>query len=114
MIAVSSSSPATRIDFEKTMPLSEMIAISVVPPPTSTIMLAAGSSIGRPTPLAAAIGSRLVITFRAPPPPAAARGGGPRGDRDVLSLSPPRGRARLERDGGPVPGGDAHDLLLGD
>jgi hypothetical protein len=34
-----------------------MMAISVVPPPMSTIMLAAGSSIGRPTPIAAAMGS---------------------------------------------------------
>ncbi len=42
MIAMSSSSPATRIDFENTMPLSEITAISVVPPPMSTIMLAAG------------------------------------------------------------------------
>ncbi len=43
-----------------------MMAISVVPPPMSTIMLAAGSSIGRPTPIAAAIGSGIVITLRAP------------------------------------------------
>ena len=34
-------------------------------------------------------------------------------DRDVLPLAAPRGGARLERDRGPVPGRDAHDLLVG-
>ena len=48
------------------MPLSEMTAISVVPPPMSTIMLAAGSSMGSPTPMAAAMGSGIVMTSRAP------------------------------------------------
>ena len=43
-----------------------MMAISVVPPPMSTIMLAAGSSMGRPTPMAAAMGSGMVMTSRAP------------------------------------------------
>ena len=50
----------------KTTPASEMIATSVVPPPMSTIMLAAGSSTGSPTPIAAAIGSSSSITSRAP------------------------------------------------
>jgi hypothetical protein len=65
-MARSNSSPATRMDLENTMPESEMMAISVVPPPMSTIMLAAGSSTGRPTPRAAAMGSRMVMTSRAP------------------------------------------------
>ena len=38
-IASSILSPATRIDFESTMPASEITATSVVPPPMSTIML---------------------------------------------------------------------------
>ena len=54
------------MDCETTMPPSEMMAISVVPPPMSTIMLAAGSSTGRPTPMAAAMGSGRVKTLRAP------------------------------------------------
>ena len=46
-------------DFEKTTPASEMTATSVVPPPMSTIMLPVGSVIGRPAPIAAAIGSSI-------------------------------------------------------
>src|SRR4029453_10364370 len=56
-IASSILSPPTRTDFENTMPESEMTATSVVPPPMSTIMLPAGSVIGSPAPIAAAIGS---------------------------------------------------------
>ena len=37
------------------MPASEMTAMSVVPPPMSTIMLPVGSVIGRPAPIAAAM-----------------------------------------------------------
>jgi len=37
------------------MPEREMTAISVVPPPMSTIMLPDGSVTGRPAPIAAAI-----------------------------------------------------------
>ena len=48
------------------MPASEMMATSVVPPPMSTIMLPAGSCTGRPTPMAAAIGSSMRYTSRAP------------------------------------------------
>ena len=70
MMAASSSSPATRIDLEKTMPASEMMAISVVPPPMSTIMLAAGSSIGQAD---------------------ADRGGHGLGDRDDLARAGVRG-----------------------
>ena len=43
------------------MPASEMTATSVVPPPMSTIMLPLGSVIGRPAPIAAAIGSSIKI-----------------------------------------------------
>ncbi len=41
------------------MPESEMTATSVVPPPMSTIMLPEASCTGRPTPIAAAIGSSM-------------------------------------------------------
>ena len=41
------------------MPESEMTATSVVPPPMSTIMLPPGSWMGRPAPIAAAIGSSI-------------------------------------------------------
>src|SRR5207247_2457424 len=56
-IAWSSSSPPVRIDVSDTIPESAMTAISVVPPPMSITMLPAGVSTGRPTPMAAAIGS---------------------------------------------------------
>ena len=48
MIALSSSSPATRIDCAVTMPPSEMTATSVVPPPMSTTMLPVASWTGQP------------------------------------------------------------------
>ncbi len=48
------------------MPASEMTATSVVPPPMSTTMLPLGSVIGRPAPIAAAIGSSIRNTSRAP------------------------------------------------
>ena len=48
------------------MPESEITATSVVPPPMSTIMLPVGSATGRPTPIADAIGSGMVMTFAAP------------------------------------------------
>ncbi len=41
------------------MPASEMTATSAVPPPMSTIMLPHGSVMGRPPPIAAAIGSSI-------------------------------------------------------
>ena len=59
MIASSILSPPTRTEFEYTMPESEITATSVVPPPTSTIMLPEGSVTGRPAPIAAAIGSSI-------------------------------------------------------
>ena len=48
------------------MPPSEITATSVVPPPTSTTMLPAGSCTGSPAPIAAAIGSSMMYTRRAP------------------------------------------------
>ncbi len=41
------------------MPASEMTAMSVVPPPMSTIMLPVGSVIGIPAPMAAAMASSI-------------------------------------------------------
>src|SRR5436309_7726221 len=66
MIASSSSSPPTRIDWETTIPPSEMTATSDVPPPTSTTMFPVGSPTGRPAPIAAAIGSSMRYAWRAP------------------------------------------------
>ena len=60
-IASSILSPATRIEWLTTMPPSEITATSVVPPPMSTIMLPTGSLIGKPAPMAAAIGAGLPI-----------------------------------------------------
>ena len=57
MIASSKSSPATRALSQVAMSPSDMIATSVVPPPMSTIMLAVGSTMGRPAPMPAAMGS---------------------------------------------------------
>ena len=66
MIASSSSSPPTRIDWQTTMPPSEITATSDVPPPMSTTMLPVGSPTGRPAPMAAAIGSSIRYAWRAP------------------------------------------------
>ena len=65
---MSSSSPPVRIDVSLTMPESAMTAISVVPPPMSITMLPVGVSTGRPTPIAAAIGSATMNTSLAPAP----------------------------------------------
>ena len=65
-IAWSSSSPPVRIEVSETMPDSAMTAISVVPPPMSITMLPVGVSTGRPTPMAAAIGSATIHTSLAP------------------------------------------------
>ena len=59
MIASSSSSPPMRSEVDVTMPPSEITATSVVPPPMSTTMLPLGSWMGRPAPIAAAIGSSI-------------------------------------------------------
>ena len=66
IIAWSNSSPPTRIDWTATIPPSEITAISVVPPPISTTIFPVGSWIGRPAPIAAAIGSSIMYTLRAP------------------------------------------------
>jgi hypothetical protein len=57
--ARSISSPATRMEVDRTMPPSERMATSVVPPPTSTTMEPRGSAKGRPQPMAAAMGSSM-------------------------------------------------------
>ena len=49
-----------------TIPPSEITATSVVPPPMSTTMLPLGSWMGRPAPMAAAIGSSMMNALRAP------------------------------------------------
>src|SRR3954466_11039095 len=48
------------------MPPREMTATSAVPPPMSTTMLPGGSVTGNPAPIAAAIGSSMSCTRRAP------------------------------------------------
>src|ERR687887_618795 len=63
MIASWSSSPPIRSDVEVTIPPSEITATSVVPPPTSTIMLPFGSWIGSPAPIAAAMGSSMMYAL---------------------------------------------------
>ena len=49
-----------------TIPPREITAISLVPPPTSTTIRPIGSSIATPAPIAAAIGSSIRCTWRAP------------------------------------------------
>ncbi len=66
MIASSILSPPQRIELEVTMPESEITATSVVPPPMSTTMLPVGAVTSRPAPIAAAIGSSIRYTSRAP------------------------------------------------
>ncbi len=48
-----------RIEWLPTMPPSAITATSVVPPPMSTIMQPDGSVMGKPAPIAAAIGSSI-------------------------------------------------------
>src|SRR5919204_4646701 len=55
-----------RIDSQTTMPPSERMATPVVPPPMSTTMLPCASATGSPAPIAAAIGSAMRLTWRAP------------------------------------------------
>ena len=66
MIASSILSPPTRTEREYTMPPRDRTAISVVPPPISTIIDPVGSVTGRPAPMAAAIGSSIKYTRLAP------------------------------------------------
>ena len=65
-IAWSSSSPPVRIEASHTMPPSAMTAMLVVPPPMSMTMLPTGVSTGRPTPIAAAIGSATISSRLTP------------------------------------------------
>ncbi len=65
-MALSISSPPTRIDVSQTIPESAITAISVVPPPMSITMLPVGVSTGSPTPMAAAMGSATMYTSFAP------------------------------------------------
>ena len=58
------SSPAVRMELFDTIPPSEITAISVDPPPISTIMLPSGASTSIPIPMAAAIGSKIRYTSR--------------------------------------------------
>ena len=58
-MAWSMASPATRIDWLATISPRLSTATSVVPPPMSQIMLATGSAIGRPAPMAAALASLI-------------------------------------------------------
>ncbi len=60
------SSPPMRIDRDTTIPPSDVIATSVVPPPMSTISEPDGSFTGSPAPIAAAIGSSTRRAHRAP------------------------------------------------
>ena len=55
-----------RTESENTTPFSDKIAISVVPPPISTTIEPTASSTGKPAPSAAAIGSSIRNTSRAP------------------------------------------------
>ena len=64
--ALSIASPATLNDSEYTTPPKDKTAISVVPPPISTTIDPVASDIGSPAPTAAAIGSSIKLTLRAP------------------------------------------------
>ena len=65
-IASSNLSPADLIDFLITTPPREITAISVVPPPISTIILPSGLVISMPAPIAADNGSSIKCTSLAP------------------------------------------------
>ena len=60
------SSPPTGTAFHVITPSRASIAISEIPPPTSTTMLPTGSWIGRPAPIAAAKVSSKSVAERAP------------------------------------------------
>ena len=65
-MASSKASPAASTEEELATPLRLRTAISVVPPPTSTTMWPLASSMGRFAPRAAASGSSIRYTRRAP------------------------------------------------
>ena len=60
------SNDPTRTACSATTPPREISAVSEVPPPTSTTMLATGSLIGSPAPMAAAIGCSMSWASAAP------------------------------------------------
>ncbi len=60
------SNPPHRMAWDATTPPSEMTAVSVVPPPTSTTMLPTGSWMSSPAPMAAAIGCSMRWAAEAP------------------------------------------------
>ena len=65
-IAASRSKPPMRVEPPETTPPIETTAISVVPPPMSTIRFPIGSWIGSRAPIAAASGSSTSTTSRPP------------------------------------------------
>ena len=65
-MASSKSSPAILMDVFTTVPPREMTAISDVPPPMSTIIFPQGLEMSMPAPMAAATGSSMSSTSRAP------------------------------------------------
>ncbi|SPW33691.1 Uncharacterised protein [Edwardsiella tarda] len=73
MIASSKRSPPMRTEEEYTTPFREITATSVVPPPISTTIEPVASETGKPAPIAAAIGSSIRKTSRAPAPCADSR-----------------------------------------
>jgi hypothetical protein len=66
VMAASMSKLPMRTALRATTPPSEMSAVSDVPPPTSTTMLATGSWMGRPAPIAAAMGCSMSWASVAP------------------------------------------------
>ena len=60
------SKPPHRMAWEATTPPSEITAVSVVPPPTSTTMLPTGSWMSSPAPMAAAMGCSIRWAAEAP------------------------------------------------
>ena len=65
-MAWSIRSPPVRTDWAATVSARLITATSVVPPPMSQTMLAVGSAMGRPTPMAAALASGMTHTWPAP------------------------------------------------
>lgn len=66
MISWSNVSLEILTELETTVPASEITAISVVPPPMSTIIFPHGFVMSIPDPIAAATGSGTISTSRAP------------------------------------------------
>ena len=68
MIASSKRSPPIRTEDEYTIPFKEITATSVVPPPISMTIEPIAVETGKFAPIAAAIGSSIKYTSRAPAP----------------------------------------------